>query len=216
MKFKPIRKYKLRLEESITIDGFVLYRIEALRDFSDVKKGDLGGFIENIDSLSLAGDCWVYGDSRVYNCSYISGNSKIYNSTLIGSSASESTVIVDSIVNDVSVINSEIKNSSIKRGFISNSRVEDFKVEQKSNLYIFQMNITESNFILVEKDGLSIINSKNYYCFRESSGICYFANNKPELRQSISKMESTNPENAKNVNLMLDFILFIKKFIKCG
>ena len=41
-----MKKYKLT-DESITIDGYKLYRIEALKDFSDIHKGDKGGFIES-------------------------------------------------------------------------------------------------------------------------------------------------------------------------
>jgi hypothetical protein len=36
-----------------------LYRIKAVRDFSDVKKGDIGGYVESEDNLSHEGDCWV-------------------------------------------------------------------------------------------------------------------------------------------------------------
>ncbi|MCZ2159197.1 hypothetical protein NPX99_08060, partial [Bartonella sp. 220] len=44
-----------------------LYRIKALRNFSDVKAGQLGGFIENENNLSHNGNCWVYGDALVLN-----------------------------------------------------------------------------------------------------------------------------------------------------
>ena len=40
------KKYKLT-EESISFNGKTLYRIEALKDFADVKKGEKGGFIES-------------------------------------------------------------------------------------------------------------------------------------------------------------------------
>ena len=40
------KKYKLT-EETINVNGRTLYRIEALRDFNDVKKGDKGGFVED-------------------------------------------------------------------------------------------------------------------------------------------------------------------------
>ena len=34
--------------------------------FGNVKKGDLGGWIEKEDNLSQEGDCWVFGDAWVY------------------------------------------------------------------------------------------------------------------------------------------------------
>ena len=45
------KKYKLT-EETTNMGGRTLYRIEALKDFGNVKKGDKGGFIENEDNLS--------------------------------------------------------------------------------------------------------------------------------------------------------------------
>ena len=52
-------------------------RIRALRSFGNVKKGDIGGFIESEKNLSHNGDCWVYGKARV------SGNAKVYGDALV-------------------------------------------------------------------------------------------------------------------------------------
>ena len=65
------KKYKLT-EETINVEGTTLYRIEALRDFGDVKKGNKGGFIEKEENLSQNGDCWVYHNAVVY------GNAEVY------------------------------------------------------------------------------------------------------------------------------------------
>ena len=46
--------------------GLTLYRIRALKSFGDVRTGDIGGFVQFEANLSQEGDCWVYGDSRVY------------------------------------------------------------------------------------------------------------------------------------------------------
>ena len=40
------KKYKLT-DETIKHKGKVLRRIEALKDFTDVKKGDKGGYVES-------------------------------------------------------------------------------------------------------------------------------------------------------------------------
>lgn len=58
------KKYELT-EETFAVDGHVLHRIKALRDLGNVKKGDIGGWIECEDNLSHGGDCWVYGDAKV-------------------------------------------------------------------------------------------------------------------------------------------------------
>ena len=53
------RKYELT-DETIQINGKTLHRIKALKDFGDVKKGDIGGYVENEWNLSQDGECWIY------------------------------------------------------------------------------------------------------------------------------------------------------------
>lgn len=43
-----------------------LYRIRALKDFGDVKAGELGGWVESEDNLDQEGNCWVEPDGCVY------------------------------------------------------------------------------------------------------------------------------------------------------
>ena len=47
------KKYKLT-NEFITFGNRKLYRIEALKDFAYIKKGNKGGFIESEDNLNLS------------------------------------------------------------------------------------------------------------------------------------------------------------------
>lgn len=58
------KKYKLT-DEMKEYNGKFLYRIEALRNFSNVKAGDLGGWVEGEHNLSHEGDCWVYDEAMV-------------------------------------------------------------------------------------------------------------------------------------------------------
>ena len=71
------KKYKL-IDEIIDFEGRKLYRIEALKDFSNVKKGDRGGFVESEDNLSQDGDCWIHDDARVHSNAKICDNAIIY------------------------------------------------------------------------------------------------------------------------------------------
>ena len=71
------KKYKLT-EESIDFLGRTLYRIEALKDFANVKKGDKGGYIEKEDNLSQEGNCWISDNAKVYCNAKVCGNAKVY------------------------------------------------------------------------------------------------------------------------------------------
>lgn len=71
------KKYKIRKDLSYTFDGHKLYRIEALKDFGNVKKGSVGGFIENEKNLSQEGNCWIYLDGKSY------GNAKVFGNAVI-------------------------------------------------------------------------------------------------------------------------------------
>ena len=72
-----IKKYEFT-EETKVICGRKLHRIRALRDFNDVKAGDLGGFIEKEENLSHEGNRWVYNNAKVYDNAEICGNAEIH------------------------------------------------------------------------------------------------------------------------------------------
>ena len=89
------RKFELT---NITMEfkGRTLYRIRALKDFSDIEAGDLGGWVSSEDNLSQEGDCWIYNEakcmdnarmcdnstmhdySKMYDYSIMRGNSEMY------------------------------------------------------------------------------------------------------------------------------------------
>ena len=71
------KKYELT-DETIKVCGHVLHRIKSLRSFDDVKKGDLGGFIEKEENLSHEDDCWVYGNAKVYGDAEVFDNAQIF------------------------------------------------------------------------------------------------------------------------------------------
>lgn len=71
------KKYKIRKDLSYTFDGHKLYRVEALKDFGNVKKGSIGGFIEKEDNLSQEDNCWIFLDGKVYDNAKVFGNAVI-------------------------------------------------------------------------------------------------------------------------------------------
>ena len=74
------KKYELT-SETIKINGITLYRIRAIKSFSNVKAGDLGGWIEKEDNLSQIGNAWVYSNAKVY------GNAKVFGDAQVSGKA---------------------------------------------------------------------------------------------------------------------------------
>lgn len=60
-----------------TIFGVKLRRIKSTRKFGDVKRGQLGGYIENKKNLSELGNCWVYDDALVFDDVRVTKNAKV-------------------------------------------------------------------------------------------------------------------------------------------
>ena len=93
-----MKKYELTGECKVYF-GVTLRRIKSLIDFSDVKKGELGGFIEKEENLSHGGDAWVYGNARVsgnarvygdawvYGNARVSGNARVYGDARVSGNA---------------------------------------------------------------------------------------------------------------------------------
>ena len=80
------KKYKLT-DETINLNGVTLYRIEALKDFGEIKKGDKGGFVESEKNLSQEGNCWIYNNSCVYDYGCVSGDACILGNSMVNDSA---------------------------------------------------------------------------------------------------------------------------------
>ena len=68
------KKFELLLDDTIEVFGRKLFRIKAITNFGDVKKGELGGYIEKEENLSENGNAWVSGDAWVSGNAWISGD----------------------------------------------------------------------------------------------------------------------------------------------
>ncbi|MFY9175660.1 MAG: hypothetical protein WAO24_10070 [Peptococcia bacterium] len=74
-----LKKYELTEQHPDT----GLWRIKALRDFGNVAKGDIGGWIEGEKNLSHEGDAWVSGDAEVsgkaevFGDAWVSGDARV-------------------------------------------------------------------------------------------------------------------------------------------
>ena len=77
------KKYELLNKDIIELGGITLFRIKALISFGNVKKGELGGYVEKEDNLCHSGNAWVtdnawvYGNAKVTGDAMVTGNAKV-------------------------------------------------------------------------------------------------------------------------------------------
>lgn len=83
--------------ESEMEEEYRLYRIQALRDFGDVKKGDLGGYIQTEKNLSHSGNCWIYDKAIAGDDSKVKDNAKVMDGAIVRGAAvvSKNAVLTD-------------------------------------------------------------------------------------------------------------------------
>ena len=77
------KKYEI-LEGSIKLIGLhTFYKIRALKNFGDIQKGQIGGYIEKEENLSHEGNCWIYSNAQVCDNAKISGDAMICENTKV-------------------------------------------------------------------------------------------------------------------------------------
>lgn len=79
-------KYKLT-NNTKKINGITLYQIQSLKDFADIKKGDLGGWIETEGNLSQEGNAWVSVDAVVSDNARVSDNAQVFGDAWVSGNA---------------------------------------------------------------------------------------------------------------------------------
>jgi len=79
-------KYELTMNTK-TYLGKTFYQIKALKDFGDVKTGDLGGWVASEGNLSQEGGCWVYGDAIVSGDAVVYGNALVFGNAIVSGDA---------------------------------------------------------------------------------------------------------------------------------
>jgi len=88
-----MKKYKLTEETLRYKRNKILRRVQAVRDFGNVKEGQKGGWVEGEWNLSHDGDCWVdeyavvWGNARIEGNAHVSLFCEIRNSAIITDNA---------------------------------------------------------------------------------------------------------------------------------
>lgn len=125
------KKYEFTGKTCDNGTGFTMHEIRALKDFDDVKAGDLGGYIESEKNLSQCGNCWVYPNSVVWANARVTGNAKVRGNSRVRNSAkvyenavvdNDSDILTgakihgNAVVSNVMVDRSEIYGNAVVRG----------------------------------------------------------------------------------------------------
>ena len=82
-KFNSTNEKKYELIQDDEAKKLGLYRVRALRDFGDIKKGEIGGFVSGEHNLSHMGNCWIADnavvshDAQVLDNACVSGHSAV-------------------------------------------------------------------------------------------------------------------------------------------
>ncbi len=80
-------KYELIKTDFKVVFGVKLFRIKYIKDFGNIKAGELGGYIEKKDNLSQNGDAWVYGNAQVYGNARVYGDAWVYDNAQVSGNA---------------------------------------------------------------------------------------------------------------------------------
>ena len=69
------------------IETITLHQIRAIRDFGNIMKGDVGGWVEDESNLSHDGYCWVHDDAKVYGKARVYENAQVYDNATVRGAA---------------------------------------------------------------------------------------------------------------------------------
>lgn len=105
MLVKKNQKYILFEDDSFGCTNG-LWRIKAVRDFGNVKKDDIGGYVDGYHNLSQKGNCWIYDSAKVYDNAMVQDNAKIKDYVLIKDNAK---VFEDAVISGECIINHNVK-----------------------------------------------------------------------------------------------------------
>ena len=137
------KKYELLKTDTFNMNGKTLYRIIAIRNFGDIKKGEIGGFVESERNLSHNGNCWIHDEAKVYEKAKVYGDAQIYDHSMVYGKAKvygHAKLFKSALVTE----NAKIYGSSCLTGFTAirhkvriygNAKIADAMIYDKTRVY---------------------------------------------------------------------------------
>ena len=146
-----MRKFKLLKNKSkrVTINNqtYTIYPIKAIRDFGEVTKGTIGGYVNDKSCLCQYDNSWIDQDSIVIN-SLVSGETIIRNSELLYCFIQDYAYVKDSHIERVTIGGfSSIDNSIINRAAFSNAYIYSCNFNDKTPLSATYFNAQNEDFL---------------------------------------------------------------------
>lgn len=142
-------KYELVKEMSIKdTDGTRLYRIRALRDIYTnhgigeiVHKGDLGGFVQNENNLSIYSEAWAFDDSIIRDNAILRERATIHRGSMLCGNAlvgNEATIKGSYVCGNATVVgHSVLIDSMVSENAVVGGFTELFKAKALGNASVF-------------------------------------------------------------------------------
>ena len=121
-------------QESIQFGDSTLYRIKALKDFGDVKAGDLGGYIEKELNLSQEGKCWVHSEAKVCHYAWVRDNAVISDNAWVSGNAKVrgNAIATKKVITFMNIYMLTMTDNHIRYGCIQKT-IEEWKLFLDSN-----------------------------------------------------------------------------------
>ena len=83
MIYKKSWKYILCKDNTNFCTKHKYFRIKSLKDFSNISKNDIGGYVRGYHNLSQKGNCWIYNTARISRESKVTENAIVRDSSFV-------------------------------------------------------------------------------------------------------------------------------------
>ena len=189
--------------ELIPSDIEGLFRIKALKDFNDVKKGDIGGYIQSENNLSQLDDCWIYDDAVVRDNAKVCHNAQIYDEVIVMGNAEvcgNAQICGDAFV----MGNAEVCDNAQVRGkaiVCDNARIRGHAVVQHDAVVRGNAQIWGDAMISSDKDYIVFKNwwsSGRYFTWTRSNNMwkvgCFYGTGEELIAKAYADSEEKGRE----------------------
>ena len=176
-------------------EGF--YRVKALRDFNDVKKGDIGGYVEGEKNLSQLGDCWIYDNAVVRDNAVVIGKAIVCDNARIRGNA----IVRDNarvLVNARVFGNAIIRDNAVVRG---DARIFDNVIVRDNVIIGGEVDICGDAIISSDRDYIVFKNwwsSGRYFTWTRSNNMwtvgCFYGTGEELIAKAYKDSEESGRE----------------------